>query len=159
MRKLLLFLGLASAEAKQPDFTTEWFMDRLALIESNDKADAIGDGGKARGVYQMHKDAWDDSIAYGRRIGRELIPELSDWKKNAHDRTASRIVANFYLQILEKNMKDSKHCSNGVTPLQLYMAWNMGLSGARRYDFNPNNPHLPEQNRRVLIRAKLYLTQ
>lgn len=41
----------------------------ISKVESNHKDDAIGDGGKAIGRYQIHKAYWQDAVQFDPSIG------------------------------------------------------------------------------------------
>ena len=49
----------------QFDTTTE-FMDAVRHVESRGRCDLVGDGGRAIGPYQIHREYWKDSGVPGR---------------------------------------------------------------------------------------------
>jgi hypothetical protein len=52
---------LPTMEAHQASAVTDRFLDALASVESGGKPDAIGDGGWARGPFQLWRGAWQDA--------------------------------------------------------------------------------------------------
>lgn len=148
MKKLLALIGLCSfAEAKQT--INDKFLDSVAMIESNFNYDAVGDKGKARGAYQMHKGAWSDAEKY-LNLGY-------DWKLHSTDSFISRIYVREYFKILSEQFVNLY----GRTPnnIELYMAYNMGFYRANEFSFNPSNLALPEKNLRILNKAKYIFAQ
>lgn len=148
MKKLLALIGLCSfAEAKE--IINDKFLDSVAMIESNFNYDAVGDKGKARGAYQMHKGAWADA---------EKRLELKyDWKTFSTDSFISRMYCREYFKILYFQFLNKYHKT--PTNIELYMAYNMGFNGADEYAFIPNNLALPEKNLRILNKAKYIFAQ
>lgn len=157
-RLLALLLAYASAEAKS--IVTEDFLDKVAMIESNYNYDAVGDKGKAIGAWQMHEASWRESC---QRYARKDCAGFSPWddmaknhKKCATDPYVSRLVAKMYLQILESQMNNSKI---KVTPITLYMAYNMGFQGAYNKDFNYKSFWLDNKRKSILARANQILSR
>lgn len=127
-----LFLALAAiattwvcaASASPAD--TRW-LDAVALIESSNDSTATGDGGKARGMFQFHRDAWEDA--------RRINPELVEYISGANDPKRSRLAATAYLTWLRQRFS-----ANGIqspTASQLYAAYNCGFDGfKKKYKFD-----------------------
>ena len=65
----------------------------VAIAESGNKPDAVGDAGKARGAYQMWRIAWDQASKVRKAGGLKTYP----WAY-AHDAYVSRIYAIDYLR-------------------------------------------------------------
>jgi hypothetical protein len=147
-----------STEAKTIDMTD--FMDRLAIIESNGNYKAVGDNGKAIGMYQMHEEAYKDALAYV-RIKGDGIHELlhaakrgKDWKKDLADPDYARYFAVAYVHIIvDRLIKDKQE----VTPLKIYMCYNMGYRQAKSYGFDPKHQSLTSARRVTLKRASMVL--
>lgn len=141
-------------------FEIEDFMDRLAIIESNNNPNAIGDNGNAIGAYQMHKDAFLDSMAWC-RVKHPLVYQLvvlrgsllKDHKKSCLDPFVARLLATFYVELIIDRLKNDKI---KVTPLAVYMCYNMGYNGAKRVKFNINEISSP-YTRINMKRAKAVL--
>ena len=53
---------------------SEEFLDKLALLESGNNPNAIGDGGKSRGLFQMKLEAWLEVSEYFQSIGLTVHP-------------------------------------------------------------------------------------
>ena len=41
----------------------------IRIVESNNNPDAVGDGGAAIGIYQIHRSYWQDAVEYDPSIG------------------------------------------------------------------------------------------
>lgn len=157
-RLFALLLAYASAEAKS--IVTEDYLDKVAMIESNYNYDAVGDKGKAIGAWQMHEASWRESC---QRLARMDGARFTPWddftnnhKKFAKDPDVSRLVAKMYLQILETQMLKSKI---KVTPIALYMAYNMGFHGAWQKNFNHQSFWLDSKRKSILARANHILSR
>lgn len=157
-RLLALLLAYASVEAKS--IVTEDLLDKIAMVESNYNYDAVGDKGKALGAWQMHEASWRESCQYLSRKNYACVfswEELSDnHKKFAKDPDISRLISKTYLQILEKQMLKA---GIKVTPIALYMAYNMGFRGAYNKNFNPSYAWLDSKRRSILARANQILSR
>jgi hypothetical protein len=140
-------------------FEIEDFMDKVAIIESNNNPNAIGDNGNAIGAYQMHKDAYLDAVAWC-RVKHPLVYELltlqkmlKDHKKSCLDPFTSRLLATCYVEMIIDRLTDNKQ---KVTPMTVYMCYNMGYRGARGVNFNINE--IPTHHTRIAMkRAKSIL--
>ena len=143
MKHLLALIGFCSIlDAK--DVINDKFLDSVAMIESSFNFDAIGDKGKARGAYQMHKGAWADA--------EKRLDLNYDWKTFSTDSFISRMYCREYFKILYFQFVNKYHKT--PTDIQLYMAYNMGFNGADEYSFIANNIALPEKNSRILTKAR-----
>ena len=114
------------------------FLRKLAQIESDGNPTAVGDNSHALGLYQMHKSAWDDAC---KRNGVKW--EFN--RTNAFDVSRSTIVARWHLEWLAERLE-----ANGyqVTPMRLYMCYNLGLNGALKLNLQPTNkPSLNRANK------------
>jgi hypothetical protein len=157
-RLLALLFAYASVEAKS--IVTDEYLDKVAMVESNYNYESVGDKGKAIGAWQMHEPAWRESC---QRYARKDCAGFSPWddlgnnhKKFATDPVVSRLVAKMYLQILETQMNNSKI---KVTPIALYMAYNMGFQGAYNKDFNFKSFYLDNKRKGILARANQILSR
>lgn len=134
------------------------FLDRLAIIESNNNPNAIGDNKKAIGAYQMHEDAYLDALAW-LRINRPEVYEyyslakiIVNHKQDCKDPNLSRTLASAYVSIMVDRLKQD---GQKVTPIKVYMCYNMGYRGASRCNFNMDN--VVASRRITLKRAQLIL--
>lgn len=157
-RLLALLLAYTSVEAKS--IVTDDLLDKVAIIESNYNYDAVGDKGKAIGAWQMHEASWRESCQYLDRQNYACVfswEEVSDnHKKFAKDPDISRLISRTYLQILEKQMLKAKI---KVTPIGLYMAYNMGFRGAYNKNFSHTYVWLDSKRRSILARANQILSR
>lgn len=158
-RLFALLLAYASAEAKS--IVTDDFIDKVAVIESNYNYDAVGDKGKAIGAWQMHEPAFREACTYmahsNCNLGRSQWLEFAgNHKKFAKDPEVGRLACKAYFQILEKQMIKNKI---NVTPIALYMAYNMGFQGAYNNYFNYKNFWLDSKRKSILARANQILSR
>ncbi len=120
-------IWLSGWPALQASVVTEAFVTAVAQIESGGR-DAIGDGGKAHGCWQMHEPAWQDSTAFRKRQGWPV------WGyESAHDPVVARLYARDYLTILEKQLL--RTFGDDVTPELIYAAYNMGFGRFQKLGF------------------------
>ena len=68
---LPLIQGPTLAEVDAARANLRPLLDALAVVESNGKDDAVGDGGKALGRYQVWRVYWADAIAFAPTIEGE----------------------------------------------------------------------------------------
>lgn len=107
-------------------------LDAIAMVESSNNPNAIGDAGRATGAWQMHKAARSDARRYLGRDGtdREL---------------AGALLKNINLR-LHRELKRSP------APSDSYAAWNLGLSGYRSRGFLLSN--CPKITQRAAARVE-----
>jgi muramidase (phage lysozyme) len=127
---LTMVVLLISTDQAQA-FTDAKFLHAIAQVESGEDRNAVGLGGKARGQYQLVRDAWIDGA-------KELMilnmPTFSfdEWRSPV----AQDAVAYGLLQAIKGRMK-----AKGITdpsPAQLALCWRIGFTGASALKFNPN---------------------
>jgi hypothetical protein len=111
----------------QPSTPDSRWLDAVALVESSNNSSAIGDGGRARGVFQFHRDAWE--------VARRLNPAVVEYVTGSTNAAQSRLAAAAYLTWLRQ-----RFAANGVTmptDAQLYAAYNCGFAGFKvKYKFD-----------------------
>lgn len=135
-------------------------LPKLAAIESNGNPNAVGDGGKSIGMYQISKQAWADACSYKRLKedeGSEILDWFGigkDWKKDCFDEERSRFVAMLYLMLTSEKLERDGY---KVNEKNLYMAYNMGYSSAKRFNFEMNHPLLPDKRKAIFYRANAIL--
>lgn len=152
-RILSLLLAAVSCEAKS--IVTEDLVHKIAVIESNCNPDAIGDNGASRGAFQIQERAWADAVAYHRITAEDHdYPIYTDWKTYSMEYELSFIVARTLLKMHEERMRKA---GIKVTPIRLYMAYNMGYSQAKQFHFNPASTY--GLRRAILIRAERILSK
>lgn len=115
-------LGQASAAI------SEKFLDAIAHIESSGRSRVIGDGGKARGMFQLHRAAWEDA--------RKISPLIGDYQTGALNPATARQVARVYLNILAARLE--RALGYAPTSGQVYAAFNLGFAGFKKRGFDLN---------------------
>lgn len=102
-----LLATLAAAVPPPSDYDTDRILNAIRQVETGGEADpanAVGDGGKAIGPFQIHKVYWQDAVEYDPSIGgvyadckdeayarRIVIAYLSRYCKSWSDETVARI--------------------------------------------------------------------
>ena len=150
----------AYANKKFSESTTNYeliekFLPRLAAIESSGNPNAVGDGGKSLGLYQISKEAWRDATDYWRLNCPEYMQELfdglgSNYKKECLNPDSAKWVATYYLLYLAGRMEKANH---PVTMKSLYMAYNCGFSKAQSFNFDMEHFAISDKRRAIFIRA------
>ena len=144
-------LLLASLPLSAASLVDDGLLMKVAQIESNVNPTAVGDSGLALGAFQMHRASWDDSV---RRLFGRIPRSYAYGKANCFDWKKSCLVAQEHLRWLEE-----RQLKMGITPtkISLYMSYNLGNTGAYRYEYDYKSPELPAPRRRILERANLLL--
>lgn len=62
---LVVMLGLGSV----PPAEVDQLLAAIATVESGNDSNAVGDGGKAIGAYQIHKVYWQDAVEFDKTLG------------------------------------------------------------------------------------------
>jgi len=155
-RLLALLISCSCLQAKS--IVTDDLVDKFAMVESNHNHLAVGDGGKALGAWQMHKDAVDESLNnLYRKTGNDFHSIGMGWNKvTMFDPLKSRMIAKAYMLTLEEQMNKLGH---KPTPISLYMAWNLGFTGARSHRFNYESYSLDNKRTSILRRANQILSR
>jgi hypothetical protein len=105
-------IGSAQAAAMDPN-DIERLLDAIARIESHYNPNAVGDGGRALGAYQIHRAYWED--------GTGLLGV--DWPyRDATDSKKARRVVKAYLL----------HYGNGKSLIEMARIHNGGPCGYRK---------------------------
>jgi membrane-bound lytic murein transglycosylase MltF len=125
-------------------------LDAVAMIESSRNPKAVGDSGKARGEFQMHKAAWDQISADRKRNGLPVY----DWSY-AHSESIAREYAQAYLTWVETRLE--KNLSRKPAPWEIYAAYNRGVKGF--LDTKGNFSMLPKHTQRACSRLSNLLIQ
>ena len=101
----------------------------IGTVETNMDYNAIGDNGKARGAYQLHRDAWIDGATQLMREGKPAY-SYDDWKyPTVQDTVALALLRSIRGRLASKGITDP-------TPEQLALCWNMGFTSASRINFD-----------------------
>ena len=89
----------------------EKFYQALGQIESNNKPKAVGDNGRAIGIYQIHKSYWQDAVDFNKSIkGR-----YSDCFNVEYSKKIVQAYFNRYEResIKNQNFENLARCHNG----------------------------------------------
>jgi len=101
----------------------------ISLVETGDDYTAIGDNGKARGAYQMHRSAWVEAGTQLMKEGKEVF-SFDEWKSaEVQDFVALALLRSLRGRLASKGITDP-------TPEQLALCWNMGFTAASRIGFD-----------------------
>jgi hypothetical protein len=131
---IYLFASLClEAATWRPD---ERLLDALCQVESSGGRFVSGDGGRSLGHFQMQKASWADVLDWRKK---QNLP-THDYQTHVFDSRISRLYAADYLTILHTRLKSQYN--REPTAGELYAAYNMGLTGFRKcnYDLAQVNP-------------------
>ena len=93
--------AVCGSAAAQPN---DRLLDAIRQVESGGDCGLVGDGGKAIGPYQIHREYWQDAVAFDKRLGgtyedcrseayarRVVRAYLTRYGKGASDEQMARI--------------------------------------------------------------------
>jgi len=101
----------------------------IGQVETGMDYNAIGDNGKARGAYQLHRSAWIDGCTQLMREGK-LAYLYDDWKYPTNqDTVALALLRSIRGRLASKGITDP-------SAEQLALCWNMGFTAASRINFD-----------------------
>tara|TARA_R100000808_G_scaffold6651_1_gene19585 strand:- start:2838 stop:3434 length:597 start_codon:yes stop_codon:yes gene_type:complete len=150
LRKLIgaacVFLAVHCAPAAELSLS---LLDAIGRVESGLNHAAVGDGGAARGAWQMHRAAFEDASQWRKARGLEVW----DYSK-VHHPVVGRAYAYSYLAILDSRLKGVMG-DREPTAADLYCAWNLGVRGYQRRGFNLRN--CPAVTRRAVAKLEGFL--
>jgi hypothetical protein len=110
---LTLIASALAIQSYAGDLITE-----IANVESGNRAACIGDHGLARGAWQMHREAWDDTCAR-LRVNAPFT--------KATNYAIAKSVASAHLEWLNRQFIRATH--RMPTPTDSYALWNLGVGG------------------------------
>jgi membrane-bound lytic murein transglycosylase MltF len=142
IHKVLALLAMTSIAS-----ASHQMLKAVAMVESSNNPQAVGDSGKARGLYQMHEPAWKQVSIERAKAG------LKVWSwAYAHDPYVSGIYAEAYLKWLSNGLE--KRLGRKPAEWEVYAAYNRGLQGFANlgYDFSC----LPNHTKRACQKIALY---
>jgi hypothetical protein len=101
----------------------------IAQVETGEDYNAIGDNGKARGCFQLHRSAFIDGCTQLMREGKPAY-SYDQWKDPiVQDTVALALLRSLRGRLASKSITDP-------TPEQLALCWNMGFTAASRINFD-----------------------
>jgi hypothetical protein len=117
------------------------WLDAVEKIETGGEKNpdaALGDGKKARGRFQFHKEAWEDTSDIRRKASLKTYPY-----SKAHDPAIAREYARTWLTHLRDRV--SKAIGRNAYAHETWLAYNLGYSGFKRYNFQASSPMLDDR--------------
>ncbi len=122
---LALTASLLASEA-----VPEPIVQAVEQVESSGRGASTprGDGGKAVGPLQWHSVAWKDCSAVRRKAGLAVYPYA-----DAANPAKARDYARTWLTVLKVRL--AVEIGRQPHPGEIWLAWNLGWSGFRRYGF------------------------
>ena len=101
----------------------------IGQVETGMDYNAVGDNGKARGAYQLHRSAWIDGCTQLMREGKPAY-SYDDWKyATIQDTVALALLRSIRGRLASKGITDP-------SAEQLALCWNMGFTAASRINFD-----------------------
>lgn len=100
----------------------------VSQIESSGNPQAVGDGRKARGLFQFHEDAWVQASKVRKMAGQRIYPY-----SYAHDPYVSSLYAEAYLGWLAKTLLT--RLGREPSHWEVYASFNRGLGGFADLDY------------------------
>jgi hypothetical protein len=137
---LLIFMATTNLWAVTPAL-----IEQIITIESSGKANARGDGGKARGCAQFHFAAWLDVTSYRKANGLSTHPYAK-----AFDPMVARAYLHSWLTLNAHRFED--HTGRKATGAELYAIHNLGFEGFRKAGFDLANCPAITRRKAKLIR-------
>lgn len=125
-QKMITATVLTMASAIMSPVPETW-VDAVEKLESNHRA-VYGDHGKAAGSFQFHREAWTDCSKVRREAG---LPAYS--YALAMNPTVGREYARTWLAFLKATL--TQHLGRPAHLGEVWLAYNLGLEGFRRYDY------------------------
>jgi hypothetical protein len=124
---MILAIGLFTVRAEASK-VTDVFIEAVAQLESSGGRKTVGDRGRARGTWQMHRAAWLDVTKLRRSRGQATWPY-----SESHDSLVARAYARDYLRWMETRIEEAT--GRPATAEQIYAAYNVGFSRFRQLQF------------------------
>jgi hypothetical protein len=142
MRTLTLFLCVCSLKAQipPPDRTEIYILDAIADQESGHLQNpvlAVGDRGRARGMYQMHRSAWEDALNELQKIKIPVQNSVQNYLwANWRNANTQKIVALVHIRKIKAQLR-----SIGVrdSAANVALVWNKGFRKAQLTHFRLND--------------------
>ena len=107
----------------------ERLLKAIGSVESGLDYAAIGDQGKARGAFQLHRSAWIDGCNQLRKEGKSIY-SYDDWRsERIQDEVALAFIRCIRGRFRSIGIQDP-------SAAQIACVWNMGFAAARRINFD-----------------------
>lgn len=109
----------------------ETWVDAVQSVESGGQRNpdaATGDGTRAAGRFQFHKESWADCTKVRKAAGLKTYPYAK-----ARDPQAAREYAKTWLSYLQHRL--TREIGRPANAGETWLAWNLGIEGFRRYKF------------------------
>ena len=104
-------------------------LSAIGQVETGGDYTAVGDKGKALGIYQLHRSAFIDGCTQLMREGKPAY-SYDDWKyATIQDTVALALLRSIRGRLMSKGITDP-------TPEQLALCWNQGFTSASRIGFD-----------------------
>jgi hypothetical protein len=139
---LILACALCAIASCRGEVISDRLLDAIAQIESSGRANAIGDDGKASGMFQLHRAAWEDAL--------KVCPVMGAYEIAAHDPVKSRQAARIYLTLLFQSLQKAGHPQ--PAPELVYLCYNRGFTGAASISFDIKRA--PKHTQRACAKLK-----
>ena len=107
------------------------WLDAVQVIETGGHPNpdaAVGDGTRAKGRFQFHKEAWVDCTKVRKAAGLKTYPY-----SKATDPVVAREYAKTWLSYLMHRL--TKEIGRPALAGETWLAWNLGFEGFRRHKF------------------------
>lgn len=122
-----LALLAVAANLSASDLPDSWYR-AFEQVESAGDHRAIGDGRKARGLYQFHDACWQDVSKLRKAQGLPVYPftkATNEWVSKEYART--------WLPVIHSRL--SAKIGRPATAAETWLAFNLGMSGFARYRY------------------------
>lgn len=134
-----LLFGVSASVMASP--VPDSWLDAVERIETGGEKNpdaAVGDGRKARGRFQFHKEAWADCTKLRKELG---LPTYAYSK--AHDRAIATEYARTWLTHLRDRV--SKAIGRKAYAHETWLAYNLGYTGFKRLNFQASSPMMDDR--------------
>lgn len=134
-----LLFGVSASVLASP--VPDTWLDAVERVESGGEKNpdlALGDGKKARGRFQFHKSAWDDTTEIRRTTRQKTYPY-----SKAHDPVIAREYARTWLTHLRDRV--SIAIGRKAYAHETWLAYNLGYAGFKRFNFQASAPMLDDR--------------
>jgi len=121
---------LASITANATPVPDRW-LEAVQRVETGGEADpdaALGDGKRARGRFQFHKEAWSDCTKLRKELGLPTYPY-----SKAHDKRIATEYARTWLTALRERV--TAEIGRPAMAHETWLAFNLGFAGFKKHMF------------------------